>query len=160
MIWGSYTGLFNLTSYSGLPTDSTITSLDKSAVFPSISDTTTCIASSVPSPSYDTFSLASSPSSPPSEKYLLDSSPPPLPLTHFPGLQPFLLILWRLSNGLYQTACILVLLVSLPSRLCSLGSNQHRVVFIFLLWWWCFWSIYFGATASLGRDHFFSVAQI
>ena len=60
MIWDAGTGVLKLTSYSGLPTDSTITSPDKSALFPYFYDTTTFIISYVPSPSPDTFSLASS----------------------------------------------------------------------------------------------------
>ena len=58
--WGAGTELLSLTYSSGLPTDSIITSTDKYAVFPSFSDTTTFLTSSVPSYSSDTFSLASS----------------------------------------------------------------------------------------------------
>ena len=53
--WIAVTGLFSLTYSSGLPTDSIIISLDKAAVFPSFSDSTTFLASSVPSPPPDTF---------------------------------------------------------------------------------------------------------
>ena len=76
MILGAVTGVFNLTSYSGPPTDSTIISPDKAVVFPSIYDTTTLLAYSVLSPSSDTIYPVSSPSSPPSDNILLASSPP------------------------------------------------------------------------------------
>ena len=75
MIWGAGTGVLKLTSYSGLPTDSIITSPDKFGVFHSFSDTTTFLASSVPSPSYETFHSTSSHSSPSSETFSLASSP-------------------------------------------------------------------------------------
>ena len=53
------TGVFDLTSYPGFPTNSIINSPDKSVVFPLFSDKTTFLSSSVTSPSPDTFSLAS-----------------------------------------------------------------------------------------------------
>ena len=56
--WGAGTRAINLNSLSGLPTDFIITSPDKAAVFPSFSNTTAFIASSVPYPSHDTFYLA------------------------------------------------------------------------------------------------------
>ena len=59
MIWDVVIGVFNLTSYSGIPNESIILSPDKSAVLPSFSDTTTFIASSIPSPLPDTFSMDS-----------------------------------------------------------------------------------------------------
>ena len=75
MIWGAVTGVLNLSSSSGLPTGSTITSPDKAAVFPSFYERTFFIASSLPSPSSDTFYLAYPHSPPPSEKWLLASLP-------------------------------------------------------------------------------------
>ena len=60
--WGADTGLFNLTSSSGLPTDSIITSPDKSGVFTSFYYT----------------------------KKFLPLLFPPLLLTHLPGFIPFL----------------------------------------------------------------------
>ena len=59
MIRVAGTGVFNLTSSSGLLTDSIIISPYKSAVFPSFYDTTTFLASSVPYHSPETFSLNS-----------------------------------------------------------------------------------------------------
>ena len=58
--WGTGTMLFILTSSSVIPNDSVIISPDKDVLFTSISDTTTFLATHVPSPSPDTFSLASS----------------------------------------------------------------------------------------------------
>ena len=54
MILGAGTGVFNLTSFSGLPTDSIIPSLDEAGVFFSFSYTTTFLASSITSSSSDT----------------------------------------------------------------------------------------------------------
>ena len=66
-----------MTSYSGLPTDSIFTSPDKAVMFPSFSDMTTFLTSSVPYPYSDI--------SPPA------SSPTPLTMTHLtPGLLPYL----------------------------------------------------------------------
>ena len=47
IIWGAGTGVFNLNYFSGLPTDSIITSPDKATVFPSFYNTETFITSSV-----------------------------------------------------------------------------------------------------------------
>ena len=60
MIWCAGTGVLNLTYYSGLPTDSIITSPDKAGVFPSFYDMTNFLTSSVISPSSETFPLSSS----------------------------------------------------------------------------------------------------
>ena len=77
------------------------------------------------------------------------------PLWHIlPILHPLLLYLWRISHDIHQTACISMCLISLPLSSWYLGLKRHSVVFlfIFLLWWWCFWSILFGAmTWRVGR---------
>ena len=106
IIHGISTGVFNLTSYSGPPTDSTIISPDKAVVFPSIYDTTTLLAYSVLSPSSDTIYPASSPSSPPSDNILLASSPTYPHSDNFsqpPSLPPFPLkdISWTLPYCLH-----------------------------------------------------------
>ena len=56
----SLEGELNLTFFSGLPTDSIITSLDKAVMFYSFYNITTFLVSSVTSPPPDTFSLDSS----------------------------------------------------------------------------------------------------
>ena len=161
MIWGTGTGVFNLNSSSRLTTDSIITSPDKAGGFPSFSDTTIFLASSVPSPSSDKnprphliplLLLTNFTWNPPL---------PPLSLTHLPGLNPFLLSLWNLSRSLYQTDCISMRSISLFLPPCSMGSNRHIVVllFLFLFWWQFFQSRLFGATVFLGREHFLSVYQ-
>ena len=60
MLWGSGKGVLNLNYSSGLTTESIITSPYESGVFPSFSDVTNFIASSVPSPSYELPPLDSS----------------------------------------------------------------------------------------------------
>ena len=163
MILGAGTGVFNLTSFSGLPTDSIIPSLDEAGVFFSFSYTTTFLASSITSSSSDTPPHPGLPPLPPIP--LTHFSWHPLlytiPMTHFPWpppLPPLPIkdLSWSLTN-------ILNFDVIFPLAIAFVLSGielAQRCIFPFLLLWqWCFLRRSFSATASLRRDYFPIMAQ-
>ena len=112
-IWGAFTRVLNLTSSSGLLTESIIPFPDKYGLFSSLSNMTTFLASSVSSPSSDTFLSASSPSSPLYDTFFFLLPYRPSIWQIFPRFHPLFLSLLRLYHDLYQTACIPMHLIPL-----------------------------------------------
>ena len=119
IVWGAGTGVFNLPSSLGLPTDSIITYPDKYGVFLSFFDMTHFLASYFPSPSSDTFYLASYPSYPPSE----------LSLSYYlPNYLNF-----NATDSLYLLAFAFVLYGIEPTHCCiSYYSSSFYLVATFL----------------------------